>query len=76
MDRVSCLTAEEGTGPEPGDASLCINCCEWSVFAEDLSLRKPTPDELITIGLDPDARRTREIILQFKSSSPQGSASH
>lgn len=32
--------------PSAGDISMCISCGVASVFNEDLTLRKPTPEEL------------------------------
>ena len=32
--------------PSPGDSSLCWECFNVSIFAEDLSLRLPTAKEL------------------------------
>jgi len=32
--------------PKPGDISVCINCAQVLVFADDLTLRKPQPGEI------------------------------
>lgn len=32
--------------PKPGDISVCIKCAQVLVFADDLMLRKPKPDEI------------------------------
>lgn len=32
--------------PAPGDATICLECAEWSIFTEDLHLRLPTPEEM------------------------------
>ena len=45
--------------PSPGDETLCIECGEWLVFGDELRLRKPSDDELVKIGLDPDAQLVR-----------------
>jgi hypothetical protein len=52
--------------PEPGDLSLCISCDEWLVFDTGTTLRKPTEDELVEIGLDAECRHMRAIWLKFK----------
>lgn len=46
--------------PRPGDPSICFHCGEWLIFGEDLKLRKPTDDEHIEIGLDPECRLVRQ----------------
>lgn len=58
-DRVS------GPGmPSPGDASLCIACGSLSIFADDLTMRAPTKDEMLQAAADSDIQRLRRIILQ------------
>lgn len=52
--------------PNPGDVSLCIECGEWSVFAADLSRRKPTEDEFTSIGTSAACQRAREVWLRLK----------
>jgi hypothetical protein len=55
--------------PEPDDITLCFGCGEFCLFTADMTLRKPTEDELIEIGLDPDARQARENWVQFQRRS-------
>jgi hypothetical protein len=66
----SASTPDRGSDykPEPGDASLCFGCGEWCMFQDDLTLRKPSEEELIEIGLDPDCRRVRQawVLLQYE----------
>jgi hypothetical protein len=35
--------------PKPGDISVCIQCAQILIFADDLTLRKPLPADKITI---------------------------
>lgn len=58
IDSASPARNDEST-PDPGDCTMCLYCGEWLVFEDGLTLRIPTDDELVEIGLDPDCRRTR-----------------
>jgi hypothetical protein len=39
--------------PKPGSISICIYCGHIAVFADDLSLRKPTGEEMREIAGNP-----------------------
>lgn len=52
--------------PEPGDCTMCFGCGEWCVFADDLSLRKPSEDELVELLDDPDCQEARRKWLLFQ----------
>jgi hypothetical protein len=60
MDSVVPSDPSIDTTPKPGDVTLCLFCGEWCVFDVHLMLRKPTDDELVEIGLDPDFRVARQ----------------
>jgi hypothetical protein len=47
------------SSPTPGAVSLCLRCGEWSIFDQQLKLRKPTDDEFMEIAEDEDLRRLR-----------------
>ena len=47
LDRASIIgPQEEASSPEAGDLSVCIDCGNWLVFAENLDLRKCTTEDL------------------------------
>ena len=49
--QVDCATTITDKGPpEPGMFSICINCMNVCVFAEDMSIRKPTLEEIAAVG--------------------------
>jgi hypothetical protein len=52
--------------PDPGDFSLCSYCGEFLIYDKDLLLRKPTDDELITVGSHPDAQMVRQAWVSWK----------
>lgn len=61
-----CLSVHDATSaigssaePSPGDISLCITCCEYSFFDDDLSLRKPTSEEEVKLRNSPSAQRMK-----------------
>ena len=73
-----CLSLHDATSalgasakPAPGDLSLCITCCEYSFFDEDLSLRKPTAEEAAKLRNSPLAQRmqkqARSVIMKHRS---------
>ena len=44
-------------GPQPGNLSICLRCGAVMAYAEDLSLRPLTDDEVREISQDDDAMR-------------------
>ena len=40
--------------PGEGDVTICFECGEWCLFTAEMTLRKPTDDELTEIALDPN----------------------
>lgn len=46
--------------PSPGDATLCIRCGEFSVFADDLSLTKPSDEDFVEFASDPRVQAIRK----------------
>lgn len=49
--------------PAPGDLTLCINCGEWLVFGEGMSLQKPTDEEYVEIAANPGTDLVRRAWL-------------
>jgi hypothetical protein len=43
---------ERDYGPKTGDVSLCYYCATLLIYDDDLTQRKPTPEELKEIGKD------------------------
>lgn len=41
--------------PEPGDTTVCIECCGWLIFRDDLSLRTMSAEE--QVGLEESERQ-------------------
>jgi hypothetical protein len=46
----------EAAEPEDGDVAICIKCGGWSVFTEDLQMRKPTEHEARELAKDEAVR--------------------
>lgn len=58
-----------GATPRPGDISMCLSCGYASVFADDLSRRKPTKKEAEEIWHNPEvkkAQRARAVLVGNK----------
>ena len=51
----------EDVTPSPGDATICFGCQDILVFAEDLTLRTPTADELGQLPLLEISRYQRAL---------------
>jgi len=61
--------------PNPGDITVCIGCGEIIAFADDLTLRGLTDEEMIEIAADPDIlaiQRARAAWRQWKKDKDQG----
>jgi hypothetical protein len=46
LDSVSQLGATTTKQPDPGDDTVCFGCAAWLRFADDLSLRRLTAEEV------------------------------
>jgi hypothetical protein len=47
-----CMAVEADGGPSPGDFTVCIYCGHIMAFADDLTLRELTGDEIHAIAGD------------------------
>ena len=53
--QVDAVSEVDGNAvPEKGDISICLNCGAIAIFKDDLTLRKPTGEELLKVSLDPN----------------------
>ena len=48
--------------PEPGDATICIDCSHVMVFDKNLNLREPTISELLEFSSDDNVVEAMRII--------------
>jgi len=55
VDAASCI-ADDGAAPEPGDVTICIFCGYLMTFADDLSFRELTEEEILELPLDEISR--------------------
>lgn len=58
--------------PEPGEVVVCLECSALNVFAEDLSLRRPTDEELVDIAGSSELRKTLEIVARYRADRAAG----
>ncbi len=54
---------EGDASPEPGDVSLCAYCALFSVFTDELTLRRPNADETRWIRASPLCRRAQMALV-------------
>jgi hypothetical protein len=52
LDAATCVT-DDGARPSPDDLTICFYCGHLMAFADDLSFRKLTDDEMHEIAGDP-----------------------
>jgi len=60
----ACTNLDEDARPDPGDFTICFKCGHLMVFADDLSLRKPTDAEMLIIAGNKQliaAQRARDL---------------
>ncbi len=67
-DRASMLDGHRR--PRPGNFCICIKCGEVNIFAEDLSMRRPTAGEtfkLVASDLWPTIQATQQFIKESRA---------
>jgi hypothetical protein len=52
--RVDAASSMEGQTPSPGDLTICFGCFGVMAFANDLTMRPLTADEMHEVATDPD----------------------
>lgn len=59
----AALDAASGPGaPKPGDFSVCFECANLAVFADDMSLREPTDEESRIAATDQNIVRVVKMV--------------
>ena len=51
MDGATCIGAD--SAPEPGDASVCLNCGHIMAYGDDLKMRNLTDAEVVLFAGNP-----------------------
>lgn len=67
-----CAEAMDGLegpadGPSAGDITICMRCAGIAVFTDQMTLRKPTTGELVTLLREPDLQRVVDAIHRLNS---------
>jgi hypothetical protein len=57
---------DESNAPSPNNAALCLQCGEWCMFTEDLTLRKPTDEEFEMIVANETGRDIRAAWVELR----------
>ena len=57
--------APDDSTPTPGDIAICLHCAHVMIYADDLTVREPTNDEVVEIAGDPDMVRAVNAIVEF-----------
>jgi hypothetical protein len=53
--------------PKPGDVMLCFTCAHVMMFADDLSFRELTPEELKHAAADPRLQTAKAAIFNMRT---------
>jgi hypothetical protein len=61
--------------PSPEDFSICISCAQILIFADDLTLRKPTADEEKSARQITDVRRYQAAVRAHNRTTLKATAS-
>jgi hypothetical protein len=69
-----CMAVEADGGPSPGDFTVCIYCGHIMAFADDLTLRELTGDEMHAIAGDPRIIRIQKARKALKEKPPARTA--
>lgn len=66
LDAATAAISEHAT-PVPGDVSVCFYCATVSIYADDMTLRAPTPEERRELDASDEVTRVVRSILQSEA---------
>lgn len=65
--KLDASTSTEGDHkPSPGDATVCLECAHLMMYADDMTLRELTDEEMIEIAGDPRILQAMKVVAAFK----------
>ena len=70
VDGASIITNDEKAVPVGGDVSICLYCAHIGVYEDDLSIRKPTPEERETFDKDDDIFKAVQAVKRHGPRDP------
>ena len=62
----SAARLEDDCVPKPGDMTICFDCHHLMVFADDMTTRNPTDEEIVAIAGDEDVIRHMRALGRYK----------
>jgi hypothetical protein len=64
---VDSATRVEGGGlpPQPGDVTICLDCRHLMAYADDMSLRELTGEEIVEVAGDPVVVKAMNVLASF-----------
>jgi hypothetical protein len=63
---------DQAERPSPGDYAICVRCAGLNIYADDMTLRKPSGADRLAAAGDPDVQRIRTIILAVNACMKAG----
>jgi DNA-directed RNA polymerase subunit RPC12/RpoP len=54
IDAATRTLDKDDDRPSPGDVAICFYCGHLMVYADDMSVREPTDEEVVEMAADPD----------------------
>ena len=70
VDGATVLGKDEDAVPVGGDVSICLYCARVGVYEDDLSIRKPTPEERETFDKDDDIFKAVQAVKRHGPRDP------
>ena len=62
----AALNTTDNNAPFPGALSICADCGHLMVFADDMSFREPTAEEMVNLAGHKDVLDAMKIKILFK----------
>ena len=70
VDGATVITDDEKLLPVGGDVSICLYCARVGVYEDDLTIRKPTPEESLVFLADDDIFRAIQAVKRHGPRDP------
>lgn len=61
------MVGDDGSTPQPGDITLCAYCSHVMAFAEDLTVRELTDDEILIVAGDKRLLIAQDVVARAKA---------
>jgi hypothetical protein len=56
----------DGARPGPGDVTVCLGCGHIMIYADDMTMREPTAEEVVEIAGDPEILEAQRFVGEYQ----------